>query len=93
MKRYEKKSVANPIEQTCPSFRISTIQTGSFSRSSRLQFLDLSGNRLSRLTSADLSGATDLVEVTFRGNDLEYVPEDLLKHNGRLQRLDLSGNR
>ena len=43
--------------------------------------------------SADLSGATDLVEVTFRGNDLEYVPEDLLKHNGRLQRLDLSGNR
>ena len=73
--------------------RVSQIQGGSFRNSAQLSFLDLSRNRLSRITAKDLEGLTALTELGLADNLIEKLEAAAFSGCEYLNNVDLRGNR
>lgn len=67
---------------------------GNITKVSKLQVLDLSGNRLRNSVKGDiLSDLPDLVYLSLRNTGLTSISKDLFESNNRLVYLDIGGNR
>jgi hypothetical protein len=71
---------------------VATIEDGTFSGASNLQFLYLPGNRIKKLNSKAFSGASNLNEINLTDNEIEVVAEDAFEGLEHLESLSLSRN-